>query len=188
MNKTFIFTQKPQFHMLNPRLKLLWFLTVFVFAVLIIFFIALIASEGYIAIGLIMPREDMNNIMYLIEIRTAVLTLLSILAVTAVSIFIKKKNTKHIAEEPYAVNYQNTDLFEEFIDKINLLTPAEKTIFNYYIEGKTNSEILSLLYISLSTFKTHNSHIYSKLGISSRDELLLYIKLIRKSGCMSKIE
>lgn len=175
-------------------------------------------ADNHFTVGLMMPREDMNQILYLMKIRLALLSLLFLSAGLIISVFISKKYMKPIAAGLSAIGSQNIDvinktniteideiieqikekhkdkstlsdnLFEDFIHKIKLLTPAEKTIFNYYVEGKTNSEILSLLYISLSTFKTHNSHIYSKLGISSRDELLLYIKLIQKSGYISKIE
>ncbi len=80
------------------------------------------------------------------------------------------------------------DLFGDFTRCVKTLTPTERTIFNYCLEDKTNKEILSLMYISISTLKTHNSHIYAKLNISSRDELSLYIELIKKSGKLSDIQ
>lgn len=79
-------------------------------------------------------------------------------------------------------------LFDDFISKVGTLTRTERELFQCYKDGKGTQEILACMYISLSTFKTHNSHIFQKLGISSRDELLLYIDLIRKSGKASEIE
>lgn len=80
------------------------------------------------------------------------------------------------------------DLFGDFTRRVKTLTPTERTIFKHCLEDKTNKEILSLMYISLSTLKTHNSHIYAKLNVSSRDELSLYIELIKKSGRLLDIQ
>ena len=44
------------------------------------------------------------------------------------------------------------------------------------------NEILNLLFISANTLKFHYKNIYAKLNISSKEELKLYIELIRKSG------
>lgn len=91
-------------------------------------------------------------------------------------------------EQRIANNPLPADLFGDFIRRAKTLTPAERTIFDYYLEGKSNKEIISLMYISLSTLKTHNSHIYAKLNVSSRDELSLYAELIRKSGKLADIK
>lgn len=175
-------------------------------------------SDDRFAVSILIPQEDVDRILYLTKVRVVLLSLLFLSVGIIISIFISKEYINPITAGLSAIGSQNIDnmdktnimeideiieqikarhkdksplpdnLFEDFIEKVKLLTPTEKTIFRYYAEGKTNNEILSLLYISLSTFKTHNSHIYSKLGISSRDELLLYIKLIEKSGYISKIE
>lgn len=79
------------------------------------------------------------------------------------------------------------NLFEDFIGRIKTLTPTEMIIFRYYLEGKTAAEVVSLMFISKSTLKTHNGHIYSKLGVSSKDELMLYVEMIKKSGRLSEI-
>ncbi|WP_456868102.1 response regulator transcription factor [Galbibacter sp. BG1] len=52
------------------------------------------------------------------------------------------------------------------------LSKQEETIKNLIISGKSNKEIASELYISLSTVKTHITSIYSKLNVSGRKELL----------------
>lgn len=79
-------------------------------------------------------------------------------------------------------------LFDDFILKTKALTRTERELFRCYFDGKSTQEILEAMFISLSTFKTHNSHIFKKLSISSRDELILYINLIKKSGKSSEIE
>ncbi|MCL2059272.1 MAG: helix-turn-helix transcriptional regulator [Oscillospiraceae bacterium] len=79
------------------------------------------------------------------------------------------------------------NLFEDFIARLETLTPTEREIFRHYTDGKTVSEIQSEMYISTSTVKTHSGHIYAKLGVASRDELVLYSELIKKSGMGDKI-
>ncbi|MDR1796663.1 MAG: LuxR C-terminal-related transcriptional regulator [Clostridiales Family XIII bacterium] len=79
------------------------------------------------------------------------------------------------------------DLFGGFIRSVRKLTPTERVIFDYYADGKTAEEIRRFMYISNPTLKTHNRHIYEKLGVSSRDEMLLYVALIKKSGLESEI-
>ncbi len=51
------------------------------------------------------------------------------------------------------------------------LTPQELTILNAIKKNKTNKEIASDLFISLSTVKTHINNIYKKLDIDSRADV-----------------
>ena len=51
------------------------------------------------------------------------------------------------------------------------LTPAELQVAELTIEGLTNPKIAERLFLSKYTVQTHLSHIFSKLGISSRVEL-----------------
>ncbi len=52
------------------------------------------------------------------------------------------------------------------------LSKQERTIQNLILQGMTNKEIANELFISISTVKTHITNIYSKLKVSSRQELL----------------
>jgi len=52
------------------------------------------------------------------------------------------------------------------------LSKQEQTIKNLILEGKSNKEIASELFISLSTVKTHITNLYNKLGVSNRKEIL----------------
>jgi len=54
---------------------------------------------------------------------------------------------------------------------LETLTSQEKTIVEKIGQGKSNKEIASELFISLSTVKTHINNLYKKLDVSSRDEL-----------------
>jgi DNA-binding CsgD family transcriptional regulator len=74
------------------------------------------------------------------------------------------------------------ELFDDFLAKIRRLTPTEKQIVLRFLEEKSTHEVLAEMFISASTLKTHNSHIYAKLDVVSRDELQLYFRLIEKTG------
>lgn len=79
------------------------------------------------------------------------------------------------------------DLFEDFMSRLETLTPTEKIIAGCYMRGDSTQDILGNLFISASTLKTHSSHIYTKLSISSRDELQLYYHLISKGGRLDEM-
>lgn len=73
-------------------------------------------------------------------------------------------------------------MFDAFLQKIDTLTTAEKRIVGYYMEGYEITDIPELAYISINTVKKHNRSIYQKLDVSSRDELMLYLELLRRCG------
>lgn len=64
-----------------------------------------------------------------------------------------------------------------FVENLSMLTPAEYRVYELYLSGKTAKEIAQLLHISENTIKYHNKNIYSKLGISSRKQLLRFAAL-----------
>lgn len=71
-------------------------------------------------------------------------------------------------------------LFQNFVKNIKTLSPAERAVFNLYMEGYTAKEIADILCLSINTIKTHNKRIYAKLNVASRKELLLYVQLIKE--------
>lgn len=78
------------------------------------------------------------------------------------------------------------ELLQNFKQSVDLLTPTERKVFRYYVDGYVLKEIPALLFISLSTAKTHNN-IHKKLGVSTHEELMLYIELFRRCGRLCKI-
>lgn len=54
------------------------------------------------------------------------------------------------------------------------LTVQERRIVELAVEGRTNSEIGTALYVSRKTVESHLGHIYAKLGIASRHDLARY--------------
>ena len=65
---------------------------------------------------------------------------------------------------------------EEYVHRYGL-SARERDIFNYIIQGMSNSEIASALYITESTVKFHAGNIFRKTGRSSRLELIADYKL-----------
>ncbi len=64
-----------------------------------------------------------------------------------------------------------------FVENLGTLTPAEYRIYELYLSGKTAKQIAETLHLSENTIKFHNKNIYSKLGISSRKQLLRFAAL-----------
>ena len=52
------------------------------------------------------------------------------------------------------------------------LTPTEITVVDLLCEGLTNRRVGERLFISTRTVDAHVSHIFSKLGVASRTELV----------------
>lgn len=73
-------------------------------------------------------------------------------------------------------------ILNEFLERTRELSPAEREVFELYGEGYTAREIAAKLYLSINTIKTHSKHIYSKLEVTSREELYLYIQLLKETG------
>ncbi|MDQ3957246.1 MAG: helix-turn-helix transcriptional regulator [Actinomycetota bacterium] len=51
------------------------------------------------------------------------------------------------------------------------LTAAELRVVRLVMEGLTNPQIASRLFVSAQTVKTHMKNVFRKLGVSSRAEL-----------------
>ena len=68
-----------------------------------------------------------------------------------------------------------------FAASIPSLTHTGRTIYEFYVAGKSTKEILAALNIKENTLKYHNKNIYSKLGVSSRKELREIAGAIRSS-------
>lgn len=87
---------------------------------------------------------------------------------------VKSKN--QITAEDDAETF--TKQCEYFESKICTLTPTEKEIFDLYLKHKGTKDIMAQLNITENTVKYHNKNIYSKLGVTSRKQLLLIAETI----------
>jgi DNA-binding CsgD family transcriptional regulator len=68
--------------------------------------------------------------------------------------------------------------YGRFLQSLETLSAAERSVFNLYLDGKTAREIADELFITISTVKFHNGNIYRKLGVSSLKELKVYMGMM----------
>ena len=99
--------------------------------------------------------------------------------------FLKNKEEKYKSKGP--VPSEIEEMFDRFIENSKSLTTSERNILRYYIEGREIAELPDLLCISLNTVRKHNRNIYTKLGVSSKDELQIYIDLLICCGRIHEI-
>lgn len=71
----------------------------------------------------------------------------------------------------FLVKRQHTLKRKHKDDSVHKLTAQEQKIVNEILKDKTNKEIASTMFISLSTVKTHINNLYKKLAVSSREEI-----------------
>ena len=96
-----------------------------------------------------------------------------------------KRNAEKLENGGIPANIE--EMLKAFAMRVETLTPAERKVLQYYIEGYTIQEIASLLYISIGTARKHNTNLNRKLGITVREELMLYIDLFRKCNQLDKL-
>ena len=60
--------------------------------------------------------------------------------------------------------------------KLNQLSFKERDVLKHILAGKSHKEICAQLFIENSTLKSHINHIYKKLGVRSKKELILALK------------
>lgn len=97
--------------------------------------------------------------------------------------YLSSKNEKLQKE---GADSESSALVNEFIKNLKNLSPAERSVFDLYVQQYTAKEIAGILNLSINTIKTHNKRIYAKLNVSSREELLVYINILKEAG--KKIE
>lgn len=74
------------------------------------------------------------------------------------------------AEETYTPD--ETVVFQQFLDRYGI-SQREGDIAKLLMEGATNQNISNELFLALGTVKAHNYHIYKKLGIEHRTQVLI---------------
>ena len=76
---------------------------------------------------------------------------------------------------PISTSIGMDDLSEEFLSQYGI-TDREHEIILKVVQGKSNADIASELFISLATVKTHLHNIYKKIGVDSRYDLLAKLR------------
>lgn len=77
-------------------------------------------------------------------------------------------------------NEIDPEQYQRFLECLDTLTSREKEILNLYVQGKSSKEIIQEANITENTLKYHNRNIYSKLGVNSRKQLLMYVALMKQ--------
>lgn len=80
-----------------------------------------------------------------------------------------------------------TPLFHAFLANVRTLSPAERNVFDLYIKGYTAKEIAEELFLSINTIKTHNRRIFTKLNVSTRKELMVYIDMMKDMNLIEQV-
>ncbi len=68
------------------------------------------------------------------------------------------------------------DLEQFNANRVSKLTPREFEILQDLYEGKTSQQLCDKYFISLNTVKTHIKHLYEKLNVQSRAELMVLVR------------
>jgi len=89
----------------------------------------------------------------------------------------KKELNRKLEQDKYQLL-----VLEQFVEKTKTLSPAERSVFNLSIQGLSAKEISERMFLSINTIKTHNKRIFAKLNIASKEELLLYINMLKEVG------
>jgi DNA-binding CsgD family transcriptional regulator len=96
-----------------------------------------------------------------------------------------------LIEKLFAIRKNDTPadvhLFESFIALSKTLTETELTVLRHHIDGESPQEILSAMYIAKSTLEKHNTSIFQKLNVHSKNELIVYADLLRQCGMLSEL-
>lgn len=74
------------------------------------------------------------------------------------------------AEETYTPD--ESVVFQQFLDQYGI-SRREGDIAKLLMEGATNQDISNELFLAIGTVKAHNYHIYKKLGIEHRTQVLI---------------
>lgn len=86
-----------------------------------------------------------------------------------------------IGEQENARNI-SAEMIQCFIRGLDTLTPTERAIYDAYLDGKKTKDVMFQLNIKENTVKFHNKNLYSKLGVSSRKELLAVSQAVMTNG------
>ena len=79
---------------------------------------------------------------------------------------------QELPSSPAETQISLEDQIAVYLEGLSNLTPTERIIYDMYISKNTTKEIMASLNIKENTLKFHNKNIYSKLGVSSRKQLV----------------
>jgi DNA-binding CsgD family transcriptional regulator len=83
------------------------------------------------------------------------------------------------ADDSRSDHVVSSEMMEYFAQGLDTLTSQERQIYEAYLSGTSTKDIMIELNIKENTLKFHNKNLYSKLGVSSRKELLEVYRAIK---------
>ena len=104
--------------------------------------------------------------------------------IDAILLLLKQQRRK---QESALLPPEVEELFSTFARQAASLTATEKNILRLYGQGMEINDVAQMLFISIHTVRKHNANMYAKLGVNSRDELMLYLELFRRSGRLEEL-
>ncbi len=93
-----------------------------------------------------------------------------------VQYFLKKNLQSEIIFSKECSTHLYSEIKSEQVKNYLKLTIREKELLKILSEKDTSLEIISMMKISLNTFKTHKKNIYTKMKFNDRDDLLAWAK------------
>ncbi len=79
-------------------------------------------------------------------------------------------------------------MLQEFKVRVGKLTPAERMIFQLFIDGCDVQTAAERSFVSVATVRKHNTSINRKLEVSNREELMVYVDLFRRCGRLEELK
>ena len=89
--------------------------------------------------------------------------------------------------QPASATEESEDTATLFLRGFDTLTPRELELFHAYVAGDATKDIMATLGIKENTLKYHSRNLYSKLGVSSRKQLIAVYRHLQASGDMPPV-
>lgn len=93
----------------------------------------------------------------------------------------KEMVSAFISEKPQVVDIATMSMEEKIqlvlarLPAETMLAPREREVLEGILENKRRKDIAEQLHLSENTIKTHTRSLYNKLGVTSREELYIYL-------------
>jgi len=131
------------------------------------YFLGLAIFLSFASVSVTISQGEIN-----LNLRNYPVVMISLVAISIILaliyIEIDRQKIRSLSNQLKAAALQDNDDLQSLLDQ---LTFRQKEVYDLIVDGKTNKEIMSLLYIEQSTLKTHINQLYKKLNIKSRKEL-----------------
>ena len=144
-----------------------------------------LASAVFVNIGVWMVEQIIDNEFEFLSV-SYIISELFLLGLNLVMAEQENQKPQPIAPQPAQQMPQTAESVDpeqlkQFAQGLTLLTPKEKELYSCYTQGMTTVQIMELLNIKENTLKFHNKNLYSKLGVTSRKQLLQMHRQLPKS-------